>query len=267
MQTIIPMMPIRHNNDDDARANEPEEVRGLTKKALHGRLNNEYFLPEHTTKGVNRDYLVGVFTGQYFRVPLLEYKRFDAELTPAQKKKCPILCGIDAVVKINRLLQETHRPPLGFNTGVYPDEKWFLSIARYIDKSSVTGIFLEPIPDAIPLDCVSTRMVRAKRAAEEFLMGQHNLLTNVPIYNQVKEVWESQKRLVARRMELESLMAHGRSVEEKLRDEESYLNSKLMNTAMSIFAFGNDLANPADQIFHEENRNAHRLQLAQITQM
>ena len=70
-------------------------------------------------------------------------------------------------------------------------------------------------------------MVRAKRATEVFLMGQHNLLTDVPIYNQVKEVWESQKRLVARRMELESLMAHGRSVEEKLRDEESYLNSKL----------------------------------------
>jgi hypothetical protein len=263
------MIPIRPNNEEEVRANEPEEIRKLTKKALHTRMSNEYFLPEHTTRGINRAYLVGVFTGQYFRVPLLEFKRFDAELTPAQKKKCPILCGIDAVTKIDRLLAETGRSPLGFPEGLYPDEKWFISIARYIDKASITGIFLEPIPDAVFPNCVSARMSTAKRAAEEFLMGGHHrdLLSNTSIYNQVKEVWESQKRLVARRMEVNSLMAHGRVVEGKMNDEEAYLNSKLLNTAMSIFTFGNNLDNPADQIFHEEDGNAHRLQLAQITQM
>ena len=60
------MIPIRHNNDEEARANEPEEIRKLTKKALHTRLSNEYYLPDHTTRGVNRDYLVGVYTGRYF---------------------------------------------------------------------------------------------------------------------------------------------------------------------------------------------------------
>ena len=261
------MIPVKPHNEEEARLHEPEELRKLTKKALHTRLSEEYYLPDHTTRGVNRDYLVGVFTGAYFRVPLLEYKRFDAELTPAQKKKCPILCGADAVVKINHLLQETGRSELGFPHGLYPDEKWFLGIARYIDKTCITGIFLDVIPDAPLLNCISARMVRAKRACEEYLMGERELLAQPLIYNQVKEVWESQKRLVARKIDFNALIVHGRSVEEKMNDEESYLNARLLGAAMSIFTHANNLDNPADQIFHEANGNAHRLQLAQITEM
>ena len=68
-------------------------------------------------------------------------------------------------------------------------------------------------------------------------------------------------------MDFNALIAHGGSVEEKMNDEESYLNGKLLNAAMSIFTHANNLDNPADQIFHEANGNAHRLQLAQITEM
>ena len=124
---------------------------------------------------------------------------------------------------------------MGFPEGLYPDEKWFLGIARYIDKPSVTGIFLEPITDAVPFDCISTRMVRVKRSAEDYLMGERDLLGNTSIYNQVKEVWESQKRLVAKRMEVNSLLAHGRTVEQRLHEEEACLNSKVLNASMSIF--------------------------------
>lgn len=261
------MIPQRVRHDDEARADEPEEIRKLTKKAIHERLSNEYFLPDHTTRGVNRQYLVGVFIGAHFRVPLLEFKRFDAELTPLQKKRCPILCGVDAVSKINRLLQETNRPQLGFPQGLYPDESWFLNIARFIDRSCVTGIFLEPLPNEPLPNCISARMVMAKRAAEEFLMGERDLLANPSVFNQVKEVWESQKRLVAKRMEFDSLVAHGRSVEAKMREEEGYLNAKLMNTAMSIFAFGHGIENPAEQIFNEERGAPFRDQIAQIQEM
>lgn len=261
------MMPSRHHTEDDARADEPQETRELTKKALHARLSNDYYVPDHKHRGVNRAYLVGVFTGAHYRIPLLEFKRFDAELTPSQKKKCPILCGSDAVVKINRLLEETHRPGLGFAPGVFPDEVWFLNVARFIDKANVTGIFFESIPDAVSPDCISTRMTTAKRAAETYLMGEQDLLANASIYQQVKQVWESHKRLVARRMEVQALVTHGRQVEQRMNEEEGQLNSKLLKTAMTIFSYGNNLDNPADQIFHEEDGNAHRLQLAQITQM
>lgn len=77
------MLPIRPNEREAIRLQEPEEIRDLTKKALHARLENEYYLPEQSARGVNRAYLVGIFTGQFYRVLLLDWKRFDAELTPA----------------------------------------------------------------------------------------------------------------------------------------------------------------------------------------
>lgn len=100
-------MPLRPQMEQEARLNEPEEIRKLSKKDLHARLANEYYLPAHTTKGVNRTYLVSVFTGAAFRISILEFKRWDAELTPNMKKKQPIICGVDAVAKINQLLTET----------------------------------------------------------------------------------------------------------------------------------------------------------------
>jgi hypothetical protein len=70
------MLPVRHRENEEAHENEPEEIREITKKAIHTRLNNEYYIPEIPSRGVNRAYLVGVFTGEHFRIPLLEYKRF-----------------------------------------------------------------------------------------------------------------------------------------------------------------------------------------------
>jgi len=53
------MIPIRHDLHEGAREDEPEETRNLTKKALHARLTEHYYLPDHTMRGVNRAYLVG----------------------------------------------------------------------------------------------------------------------------------------------------------------------------------------------------------------
>lgn len=260
------MLPIRPGQAEDARADEPEETKTLTKKVLHVRLSNEYYLPDHITRGVNRAYLVGVFTGAHWRVPLLEWKRFDAELTPAQKKKAPIMSGSNAIERINHFLEENNRRSLGFAAGVFPDEKWFLNVARFIDKTNATGLFLEALPGAPAPACITSRMMAAKKAAEEFLLGQRNLLASPTIFHQVKEVWESTKKLTARRAELGALIEHGREVETKVREDEDKLQSRLLQASMTIFTFGNQIENP-DQIFHEENGNAHRIQVNQITEM
>jgi hypothetical protein len=109
-------------------------------------------------------------------------------------------------------------------------------------------------------------MMAAKKAAEEYLMGERDLLANSLIFNKVKEVWETQKRLTAKRIEIGALLAHGRDLEEKANSEEANLASRLTDTALAIFTHGNGVEN-ADQIFHEENGNAHRLQLNQISSM
>lgn len=260
------MQPRKPNGLEDARADEPEETKHITKKALHTRLNNEFYIPDHTTRGVNRAYLVGVFLGAKWRVPLLEWKRFDAELTPAQKTKAPILCGSNAAAKINRFLEETNRPTLGFSPGLFPDEKWFINVARYIDKANVTGLFLHSLPNSPAPVCITSRMMSAKKNAEEYLLGQRNLLDRPNIYSQIKDVWEGQKKLVSKRMELQALVEHGRELEERIRDEEDKLNAKVLQASMTIFAYGNNIEH-ADQIFHEENGGIHRNQVNQITEM
>lgn len=259
-------MPIRHNADDIAHENEPAQVRDLTKKALYARLNNEWYIPECASRGVNRRYLVGVFTGEYFRVNTLEFKRFDAELTPAQKKKAPILNGADAVRKINKLLQETQRPILGFASNMIPEEIWFINVARYIDKQNLCGIFTEALPGAPGLDCESQIMAIAKRNAERFLLGDRNLLANKYIYAELKEVWEHQKKIAGKRIELQALAEHGRALELKINDDEAQIHARLLKASLTIFSHGNGVNN-SDNIFHEENGNAQRLQLNEITQL
>jgi hypothetical protein len=260
------MLPVRHREEEEARADEPEEIRGLTKRALHARLNVEYYIPECTSRGINRTYLVGVFTGAHYRIPLIEYRRFDAELTPTLKRRVPLLCLQESATKLTSLLAELRQPPFGFPPGVYPEETWFFNVARYVDRSNICGFFLSGLPAARPPECLTARMMAAKRAAEEYLMGERDLLANSLIYNKVKDVWETQKRLTAKRIEIGALLAHGRDLEERANSEEANLASRLTDTALAIFTHGNGVEN-ADQIFHEENGNAHRLQLNQISSM
>ena len=260
------MQPIRPDEDDIAHANEPAEIRDLTKKALYARLSNEWCIPECSSRGVNRLYLVRIFTGEHYRVRLIDFKRFEVELTPAQKKKAPMLNGPDALRKINRLLQETNRPQLGFGDGVFPEESWFLGIARYIDRGNISGIFLEGLPNIPFVDSESQRMTIAKRNAEQFLLGDRDLLANKVIFHQVEEVWESQKRLAGKRNDLQALADHGRQLEAKINDEQALLHSKLLQASLTIFTHGNGINN-AEDIFHEQNGNNHRLQLNEITQL
>ena len=260
------MLPVRHRENEEAHDNEPEEIREITKKALHARLNNEYYIPENNSRGVNRAYLVGVFTGNHFRIPLLDFKRFEAELTPNMKKKTPMLNGIDALTKLNRLLVETGRHELGFVQGLFPDETWFFDVARFVDRANVAALFLASLPGAPPPDCLTSRMTAAKRAAENYLMADRDLLGKPIVFNKVKDIWEGQKKLIARRNELETLVVQGRSVQVKVHEEEAALNTEVMQASMAIFTYGNNMDNP-DQIFHEEDGNAHRLQINQISQM
>lgn len=109
-------------------------------------------------------------------------------------------------------------------------------------------------------------MVRAKRAAERYLLGERELLTVPTIFNHVKSVWESQKRLVAKRIELNNIIALGREIEERATEEENKLNARLVEAAMTIFTYGNNIDDPND-IFVEGAGNAHRMQLATITEM
>ena len=218
-------------------------------------------LPDYNSIGLNRAYLVGVYTGAHYRIPIMAYKHFVVDLTPAQQKKAPVLfCG-QLVEKINQLLVETNRPRLGFDAGIVPEENWLLGVARHVDRGNLLGVFMEPVLEANQiqaLNCLSQQMLAAKSNAQDFLLGDHNLLANGNIYKQVEAVHQLSKRLSGHRKELEALVAQGRALEQKVNTEQADLNDKLYKTAVSIFTHGNRLDNPAE-IFMEETGPQHRL--------
>lgn len=257
------MMPIRRQVVELANPNEPEEIRLLTKGQLYENLGARLYLPDKNSKGVNRRYLVGVYTNEYFSVDLVFLKRFEVDLTASQVKKAPFVSLPDLYVKVNQMLRELNRPQLGFLPNHIPEERWLLRVTRYLDPRNVTGAFLEAIPDAPAQDFESQRMINAKLNAENFLMGDNDLLANPLVYKEVRHIWEAQKRITAKQKDLEH---HRRIVEElqlKVGQEELDLQANISKASLTLLTVGRGLID-ADQVFHEENGNAYRLEINEI---
>ena len=95
---------------------------GITKSALWQNLNNQYKMMPKDSKGCNLTYCEGVRDGQFYRLELLVYKRFAAELLPMHTAKQQYLNLQSVILRFGRLLAERGQPPLGFNDGVVLDE-------------------------------------------------------------------------------------------------------------------------------------------------
>ena len=132
------MMPVRRQVIELANPDEPEEIRMLTKSHIYDQLSNRLFLPDKHSKGVNRRYIVGVYTNEYFNVEEVVLKRFEIDLTPGHLKKAPFVSLPDLYTKVNQMLRELNRLPLGFPPGAIPEEKWLIRVTRYLDPHNVT---------------------------------------------------------------------------------------------------------------------------------
>lgn len=257
------MMPVRRQVVELANPDEPEEIRMLTKGQLYDQLSNRLFLPDKNSKGVNRRYLVGLYTNEYFHVDEVFLKRFEIELTPGQLKKAPFVSLPDLYTKVNQMLRELNRPQLGFPPGAIPEEKWLIRVTRYLDPHNVTGAFLETIPDAPLQEFESQRMINAKRNAEAFLMGDNDLLANPTVFKEVKHIWEAQKRITAKQKDLEHHLRVVQDLQDRLAQDQLDLQASISKASLTVFTVGRGLAD-ADQVFHEENGNAYRLEVNEI---
>ena len=158
------MLPLR--NTEEQAENEPEELRGVTKSILYDQLSATYLLPAKDSKGVNRAYLVGVHTGQNFRVPAITIKRYEADLPGNAYKKTQYVNMNDVAHRLNVLLAEMNQRQLGFAPHVTPEEKWILRIVRYVDQLNILGVFSGPVPTPVMAESQSLTIYNAKRRAE-----------------------------------------------------------------------------------------------------
>jgi hypothetical protein len=251
-----------------ANPDEPPEVRNLTKSQLYVQLAEVYLLPPPDSRGVNRAYLVGVFTHRHYRLPLLEYKRFAVELTPLQLKKVKLVNLSYTLRKLNALLEEQHAPTLGFAEFTIPEEVWLTKIARFVDRKNVMEFFqasLQPIGQA---QFMSERVHGSRTNAHQFVFADNNILENPRVHQSVVEISECYRRIISKRIDIEEMARELQVLRNKLRDEEATQKSALIKSATIIISVAEDNFNP-DQLYIEGNENAvnQRLQMVRIQRM
>jgi hypothetical protein len=117
------------------------------KKDLYNKLNERFYLPKITSKGVTSEYLQKyVLAGN--QILKLERKDMDFSVTP----RFPGKVNLDEIlVKFNDFLRGKNKPQLGFEEGYNPNIKWVIRAIRHCDPNDEMKLFekKENIEDCI----------------------------------------------------------------------------------------------------------------------
>jgi hypothetical protein len=215
--------------------NEPPTLKDLSRSKIYKLLAEEYFLPNPLCRAITRDYLIGIHTGKYFRVRLPALKKFMVDMTPSLMKKTVHTTNHEIVEKLEALLKEHGLAPFGFKKWNLPDSGWLDQVARFIDPCNAADLFEHPIckPDE-GREIDSNRVLVAKKAAEKKMLGDTGLLGKREIIEEVRELWEAQKRLKSREIELELLRTRGTELMKNIEKEKGEVEVKLNMTTETV---------------------------------
>lgn len=264
----LTMLGLQRQQQHQGNENEPPEVRGLSKHQLYNQLAEQYLLPAYDSKGVNRTYLVGVFSNNYLRIPLMEWKRFEINLTPNQIKRNNLVNLSYMLRKVNGILRERGMNPLGFPDFIIPEESWLVNVARFIDRKNVMEFFSVELTPLGQPESESERVHQGRVFAFEFLFQGNQLMQNPKVFGSLKEISECYRRIISKRVDLEEIEALRTSMQQKLVEEEGLLKSALMKASTTIVAIAHQGFDP-DEIYLGEDQvaNDHRHQLGEIVQL
>jgi hypothetical protein len=109
-------------NMEKGHPQEEADTRNLEKKEIYEMLVHKYYLPPYSSRGVTREYLLKVHNDKCYKVPLLELKHFEVELTTKMTRRVGIQNNGLLVKKLNLLLNSKHMNPLGFDEYDPPDQ-------------------------------------------------------------------------------------------------------------------------------------------------
>lgn len=173
--------------EDTARPDEGLDTKNLDKKDFYAMLSINFLLPSMTSKGVTRDYLLGIHRDQLFRVANLEIRTFELHLKPSQLRRVGIQNNAYLVRKLGELLQEKQLKPLGFSQYDPPEQSWLVRIARFIDPENLLEYFAEPVKPMPPLTDRSSRYQQIhhyRMFASQYLFRDEKSRSN-------KKLWEA----------------------------------------------------------------------------
>lgn len=244
---------------------EGPETRSLSKLGLYNQLNARFFLPHPESKGVNRRWLLQIYNGNAYRIEHSILRRFEFDIPKSLQKKASLVSLMDVVVKLDRYLVELGQKTLGFQDGIIPEEEYLLKVLRYVDQANIMGVFSGPINNAVERTVLSNQIFKAQCSAQEYLLS-NQLMENQNVFNGIKALAETNKKLSNLRQDIKALEEELRSSREKQQTTEANLNSYLLKASTTLVAFGNRMPNP-ELMFDESQGQAYRDQLQQISKL
>ena len=257
----------RPQNLNQNRDAEPIETRKLSKQQLYDSLKDTYLLPGIDSKGVNRVYLVQVFTGMVFRLTKQEWKRFDVDLTTRMTKRNNLVNMLYVLRKLNTLMEERMMRPLGFPDFVIPEEKWLSHIVRFVDRKNVLEFFEEAANPMANPQCLSEQVHQARVNAHQFVFDGNNILDNLHVYKAVKLISEAYRRTISRRIDIEELRNTIQQYELKLQEEDGLMKASVMKAGTTIVAVARGDFDPETMLAGGEGAEGQRQELGQITRL
>ena len=111
--------------DESAGKEEGMDTIHLEKKELYDMLKRLYYIPKCSSKGLCRRWLLMLKDDKIWRCPLSTYRHFEVNLTPEMIKRAGVVNNAILVRKLNKLLQDTGRKPLGFEEFDPPEQVTF----------------------------------------------------------------------------------------------------------------------------------------------
>ena len=132
--------------------NEGLDTKNLQKHELYEIVSANYMVPPVNSKGITREYLLKVRSGEVFRVENMEHKQFEFNLNKSHQKKVGIINNCLLVKKLNILLRERRQPEIGFTEFDLPEQSWLYKVARFIDRTNLLEFFESSPHTEPPLD-------------------------------------------------------------------------------------------------------------------
>jgi hypothetical protein len=107
------------------------------KKDIYNKLNEKFYLPKLSSKGVTSEYLKKyIIAGN----SILKLQRTEMDFSALPK--FPGKVNLDEImVKFNEFLKSKSKPPLGFEEGYNPNVKWLIRAIRHCDPHDEMKLF------------------------------------------------------------------------------------------------------------------------------
>lgn len=205
-------------HSEKAKPDEGPETRHLEKKELYECLAHINYLVPYNSKGLTREYLVGVFKEKFLRVPLIELKQFEVSLTPKMTRRVGMVNNSLLVRKLQKLLAEKNLPELGFSEVDPPDQTWLYRVLRFLDPTNLTEFFEEPVRQEPNITSASSKISRVhigRFKASAYFFRIKSAQSNKQLWEDLRVISDTYRNYQSQSVTLELLRRELRQLEQK----------------------------------------------------